>query len=95
MKRVLLTTVILLGATYAAHADQDIWNDTTGRDRGDYAATRAAEYCAWKVGPTTNGVPTSAATKRCMASRGWSYERTDLEPWTWRHHHHWRYRYGW
>ncbi|MBV8839984.1 MAG: hypothetical protein JO000_25905 [Alphaproteobacteria bacterium] len=95
MKRVILGAMILLGATFAAHADNDVWNDITGQNRGDHAATRAAEYCAWKVGPTINGVPTSAATKRCMRSQGWTFNHTDLEPWTWRHrHHYWRYSSG-
>jgi len=95
MKRVILTTVIFLGATFAAHADHDVWNNLLTQQRGDYAVNLDVEYCAARVGPTVNGMPTSAATRRCMRSRGWALDHTDVEPWTWRHHHHWHHRYGW
>ncbi|MBV8839983.1 MAG: hypothetical protein JO000_25900 [Alphaproteobacteria bacterium] len=93
MKRLLLTTAIVLGATLAAHADSNTWNDTTGQNRGDYAVNQDADYCQWQVGRDRNGPwAESPAMKRCMRSRGWAYDHTDYEPWTWRHHHR---RHGW
>jgi len=93
MKRIILTTALLLGTTFVAHADHNVWNDLTRQDRSDYVLNQDAEYCQWQVGRDRNGVPTSPAMKRCMRSRGWGFDHTDLEPWTWHHHHHWRH--GW
>ena len=93
MKRLLLTTALLLGATLAAHADHNTYRDTTGQNRSDYVLDQDGEYCNWQVGPDRNGRPTSPAYRRCMLSRGWRLIRTDLEPWTW--HHHWHHHYGW
>jgi len=95
MKRIMLTAALLLGSTFVAHADHNVWNNLLKQPRGDYEAIQDAQYCEWKVGPDLNGVPTSAATKRCMRARGWAFDHTDLEPWTWHHHRHWRYRHGW
>jgi len=95
MKRLLLTAALLLGTTFVAHADNTVWNDLTGQNRSDYAISQDADYCQWQVGNQYNGVPTSPAMKRCMRSRGYRFDHTDLEPWTWHHHRHWHHRYGW
>ena len=94
MKRILLTTVILLGATFAARADNTTWTDLTGQNRGDYALHQDGEYCHYQVGPDLNGHPTPPAYKQCMRSRGWRLAAVTWEPWTWRHHHGWHHGYG-
>jgi len=94
MTRLLLTTALFLGATFAAHADHNVWTDMTRQSRSDYQLHADTDYCDWQVGVDRNGVPTSPAYKACMRKRGWRLDHTDLEPWTWRHHHHWRH-YGW
>jgi len=96
MNRIILTAALLLGTTFAAHADNTTWTDLTGQARGDYALHADGEYCNEQVGPDINGTPTPPAYKRCMRGRGWRLAYTTYEPWTWRHHHHGygRYRYG-
>ncbi|MBV8839985.1 MAG: hypothetical protein JO000_25910 [Alphaproteobacteria bacterium] len=94
MKRILLTTVILLGATFAARADNTTWTDLTGQNRGDYALHQDGEYCNYQVGPDLNGHPTPPAYKQCMRSRGWRLAAVTWEPWTWRHNHGWHHGYG-
>ena len=37
-------------------------------------------YCDAQVGPDKNGVPTPAAYKQCMLSRGWRYQSVKREP---------------
>ena len=43
-------------------------------------ATQDDYYCDAQVGPDRNGVPTSAAYKQCMLSRGWRYQSVKREP---------------
>jgi len=80
MKRVLLTAVILLGATFAAHADQNVWTNLLKTPRGDYAVKQDAAYCADRVGPDLERQPMSPAFKRCMRGRGWSLDHIRVTP---------------
>jgi hypothetical protein len=78
MRRIALVAVLLLGGALAAQADTDHWVNTLKQPRADanFAAQNDADYCTQTVGPDYNGRPTSAAFKRCMASRGWRLDFT-------------------
>jgi len=89
MNRTLLTAALFLGATFAAHADTNVWTDMSRQHRSDYQLHSDTRYCRHMTGPDLNGVPTSRAMKSCMRHQGWRFQRTVLEPWTWR-----RYGYG-
>ena len=79
MKRAVLAMALLLGATFAARADVDVWSQLTSN--GDLDAAVGA--CNQQVGAHQNGAPTSAQYKRCMLRHGWRYVRTNRIP-TWR-----------
>jgi hypothetical protein len=80
MHRSLLASIFLLGAIVTAHADNDVYNDITGRGRGNDALQVDGTVCDQKLGPAKNGLPTSAAYKRCMRARGWAFAQTQVEP---------------
>jgi len=84
MTRTILTAALLLGTTFVAHADTNVWTNTTGHGRSDYELRADTRYCRHQTGPDLNGVPTSSAMKRCMRSQGWRFDHTRLEPWSWR-----------
>ena len=80
MKRAVLAALLVLGSSLAAQADNDVYHDTTGRDRSEDVLHADMSSCSARVGPQRNGVPTSAAYKRCMRGRGWAWEKTQVEP---------------
>jgi hypothetical protein len=77
MKRTfLLAAAIFLVGALGAQADTNVYRDVTGHARSDGAARADAARCEQLVGPDFNGVPTSRATKRCMAGFGWRFRYT-------------------
>jgi hypothetical protein len=82
MKRLVLIASLLLGGGLAAHADTSHYTNLLKQPRGDDVLHADAQYCSQRIGPDLNGVPVSAAYKRCMRSRGWRYDSTQVEK-TW------------
>ncbi len=80
MKRIVLIAALLLGAGLSAHADTVTYNNILRQPRNDDQLHEDGYYCDRLVGPDRNGVPTSAAYKRCMLSRGWRYRYIKREP---------------
>jgi hypothetical protein len=81
MKRTILVAVLVLGAGLGAQADNTVYNNTLKRPRGDAELQADGHYCDQRVGPDKSGVPTSAAYKRCMLSRGGRVQyRTRTKP---------------
>jgi hypothetical protein len=79
MKRIVLVTLLLVGGIVAAHADSDIYDNVAKTPRGDFELQADTAFCTQKLGAPQNGVPTSRAYKRCMASRGWRFNHTKRE----------------
>jgi hypothetical protein len=71
---------LILTGSIAAHADTSTWHSKQPRSDGElFAAGRA---CDAQVGLELNGIATSPAYKKCMASQGWSYvSRTRDNTW--------------
>jgi hypothetical protein len=92
MTRLILTTALLLGTTFAAHADNNVWTDMTRQSRSNYQLHTDTDYCDWQVGVDRNGAPTTPGYKACMRTRGWRLAHTTYDPWTWRRHHN---HYSW
>jgi hypothetical protein len=82
MKRIALAALLLVGGVAAAQADMSHYTNLLKQQRGDHALHDDAEYCDARVGRDLNGVPTSAAYKRCMRSRGWRFDYTHVRK-TW------------
>lgn len=82
MKRIILATMLLLASAIAAQADMSHYTNLLRQPRGNDELNADASYCDAKVGRDRNGVPTSAAYKRCMRSRGWRFDYTKVEK-TW------------
>ena len=82
MKRLVLVAPLLLAGGVAAHADMSHYTDLLRQPRDAGALAADVRYCDARVGPDRNGVPTSAAYKRCMRSRGWRFDYTKVEK-TW------------
>ena len=82
MKRMILATVLLLGSAIAAQADMSHYTNLLRQPRDNDALAADARYCDAQVGPDRNGVPVSAAYKRCMRSRGWRFDYTHVRK-TW------------
>jgi len=78
MKRMILAAALILAGALSAHADTDIYYDTTGRHRGDDLLHVDTAYCDARYGAPKNGRVTSLAYKRCMASRGWRFQKTKV-----------------
>jgi hypothetical protein len=76
MKRTVLVAALVLGASLSAHADNTVYNNILKRPRGDDALHADGLYCDQRVGPDKNGVPTSAAYRKCMLGRGWRFQYT-------------------
>ena len=78
MKRMILSVIsgvaLLASATVSASADTDVW--TASHPRGDGELYTANSVCNAQFGVPQNDVPTSAAYKRCMASQGWKFVKT-------------------
>ena len=87
MKRtILLAAALFLVGAVGAQADTNIYRDATGHARSDAVARADAARCGQLVGPDYNGVPTSRATKRCMARFGWQFRYTKRD-YTWINRH--------
>ena len=82
MKRLVLIAALLLAGAAAAHADVTHYTNMLRQSRGDDALSVDGQYCDQRVGPELNGVPTTAAYKRCMRGRGWRYDYRRVEK-TW------------
>jgi hypothetical protein len=82
MKRLVLVAALLLGSGLAAQADVTHWTNVLKQPRSHDALLADGDYCDQRVGKDYNGVPTSAAYKRCMRSRGWRYDSMRVEK-TW------------
>jgi hypothetical protein len=85
MKRLVLAAIVLLGTQLAAHADYVNYTNMLKQPRSDAELNADVQYCDQRVGPNWRGVPTSAAYKSCMRSRGWRFdwervERTWIDP---------------
>jgi hypothetical protein len=76
MKRLALVTLLLLGGALSAHADSDVYDNTTRQPRGDEALQADTNYCSQTLGAPQNGRPTPAAYRRCMLARRWRYRRS-------------------
>jgi hypothetical protein len=83
MKSMILAVVLLASGAVAAHADTDVW--TASHPRGDGELYAANQVCNAEFGMPQNGVPTSAAYKRCMASQGWKFVKSERND-TWINH---------
>jgi serine/threonine protein kinase HipA of HipAB toxin-antitoxin module len=79
MKRLALVTLLLLGGTLSAQADNDVYDNTTKHRRSDDQLQADTSYCSQMLGAPQSGVPTSRDYKRCMLSRGWRYNHTVRE----------------
>ena len=77
MTRTILTAALLLGTTFVAHADTNVWTNTTGHGRSDYELRADTRYCRHQTGPDLNGVPTSAAYKRYVEK--FDKQETEIE----------------
>ncbi len=79
MKRLGLVMLLLLGGALNAHADNDIYDNTMKRARGDDALHVDTAICDQQFGAPQNGTPTSRPYKRCMLARGWRFSHTVRE----------------
>jgi len=79
MKRFVLATVLVLAGAAAAHADMSHYTNLLKQPRDNDQLATDARYCDGTVGPDRNGVPTSAAYKRCMRGGGWRFDYTKAE----------------
>jgi hypothetical protein len=78
MKRIALVALLLVGGVAAAQADMSHYTNLLKQPRDDDALHADNAYCDERVGPDLNGVPTSAAYKRCMRTRGWRFDYTHV-----------------
>jgi hypothetical protein len=76
MKRLALATLLLPGSALGAHADNDVYNNTMKRARGDDALHADNAACDQQFGAPQNGTPTSRDYKRCMLGHGWRFSHT-------------------
>jgi hypothetical protein len=79
MERLALAALLLLGSAFAAHADNDTYTNMAKTPRSDFELHADVDACAARLGHPKNGVPTSAAFKRCMRGRGWRFDHTTVE----------------
>jgi hypothetical protein len=75
-----LIAALLLGTGLSAHADMVTYHNILKAPRNDDQLHQDGYSCDAQVGPGKNGVPTSAAYKRCMLGRGWRYQSIKREP---------------
>ena len=80
MKRTVLIAALLLGTSLSAHADMVTYHNVLKIPRNDDQLHQDGYCCDAQVGPDRNGVPTLAAYKQCMLSRGWRYQSVKREP---------------
>ena len=67
--------IVLVLASSPAFADQTIWNDMTRQHRDDSVLNQDGGACDAQLGPIVHGAAPSRAYRRCMRSRGWSFQR--------------------
>ena len=79
MKRLGLVTMLLLASALSAHADNDVYNNITGRPRGDEALQLDTSACSRMLGAPRNGIPTPKLYKNCMLARGWRFSHSVRE----------------
>ena len=80
MKRLVSIAALLLGMGLSAPADTVTYHHVLKQPRNNDQLHEDEYYCDAQVGPDRNGVPTSAAYKQCMLSRGWRYQFVKREP---------------
>jgi hypothetical protein len=85
MKHAVMAALLLVGGVLNAHADNDVYNNTTKHDRSDTELHTDTDSCAQKLGAPKNGTKTSLQFKRCMLGHGWRFshtvrERTWIDP---------------
>src|SRR5262245_36153252 len=80
MTRTILVAMLVLAGGVAANADTTVYRNTLRHPRSDDALRIDGQFCDQRVGHDRNGVPTSAAYKSCMASRGWRFQYTKRTP---------------
>jgi hypothetical protein len=85
MKRLGLVALLLFGSALSAHADNDVYSNTSRHPRGDDVLQADTSYCSQLLGAPQSGTPTSKAYKRCMLARGWRYSHTVRDPATREH----------
>jgi hypothetical protein len=78
MKRIIVATALLVGATLAAQADTNYYTNVLKQPRSDDQLQADVRYCDAKIGGYQNGTPPTAAYRRCMSSRGWRYDHTKV-----------------
>jgi hypothetical protein len=83
MRSLILAVALLACGAVSAYADTDMW--TANPPRSDAELYAANRVCNAEYGAPQNGVPTSAAYKRCMASQGWKFLRSRHDD-TWINH---------
>jgi hypothetical protein len=79
MKRLVLAAALLAGGILTAHADNDTYINMRKVARGDDVLHIDVDACAQRLGHPKNGVPTTRAFKRCMATLGWRFSHTTVE----------------
>ena len=94
MNRIILTAALLLGTTFVAHADTNVWSDMTRQHRSDYELRHNTRFCAHATGGDFNGEPTSQEMKDCMRARGWRFQYTQIDDASLRHPYGHGYGYG-
>jgi hypothetical protein len=80
MKRLVLIAALLFGTGLNAHADTVTYQNVLKQPRNNDQLHEDGYYCDAQVGSDKNGVPTPAAYKQCMLSRGWRYQSVKREP---------------
>ncbi len=83
MKCIILAAALLASGAVSAYADTDVW--AASHSRSDSDLYSANQVCNAQYGAPQNGVPTTAAYKRCMASQGWKFVTTKHDD-TWVNH---------
>jgi hypothetical protein len=76
VKVMVIAWATMLVCCAGAHADNDVWNNTTKHARSDAALQSAVDACSQKFGDRQNGTETSSQFKRCMLGKGWRYSAT-------------------
>jgi hypothetical protein len=79
MNRLVPVAALILAGVVAAQADMSRYTNMLKQPRSNDVLHADARACDWQVGRDLNGVPTTAAYKRCMRGRGWRYDYTRVE----------------
>lgn len=79
MKRIAITTALLLGTVLCAQADTDIYKDVTKQNRSDDQLHGDTYACGDQFGMPQNGTRTSREFKQCMLKFGWRFDHTNVE----------------